>query len=217
VKTVRPLLQQGNGKLGSAIHLWSLPAGKTCPGKTEVCNRHCYAQQSRFLIQSVKERLEWNLAQITRTDYVPRMVNEIRRKGVLVVRIHVSGDFASAEYAAKWLEIIRQCPKVRFYGYSRSWRIPEIAAVLEQMAALKNVRLWYSLDSQTGLPERVPVGVRLCYLQVTEDEQPELWDLVFRVRRLRRRIPLAMTCPHETERGKEQGTTCGSCGKCWRD
>jgi Gene product 88 len=108
------------------------------------------------------------------------MVKEIRRKGVIVLRVHVSGDFASAEYAQKWLDIFKQCPKVRFYGYTRSYRIPAIVSVLEQMAALKNVHLWYSLDSETGTPEHVPSGVRLAYLQISEEDQPEQADLLFR-------------------------------------
>jgi hypothetical protein len=144
------------------------------------------------------------------------MATEIRRKGILVVRIHVSGDFYDVEYAAKWLEVMRQCPRARFYFYTRSWRQPAIAAVLEQMAALRCCRAWYSIDHETGVPERVPVGVRLAYLQVTEGEQPELADLMFRVRRLHReRQPLSLVCPNETPRGRALDTNCGNCGRCW--
>jgi hypothetical protein len=177
----------------------------------------CYARLGRYLLPTVQERLKWNLAQALRADFVQRMVNEIRRKGVIVLRIHCSGDFLSKEYAEKWLRIMRQCPGVRFYFYTRSWRIVGIAPVLAKMAALRCCRAWYSVDSETGLPERVPVGVRLAYLMMNEEDQPELCDLVFRVRRLRRTIPLPLTCPHETVQGKERGTTCGSCGKCWRN
>ena len=30
---IRPLLGRGNGKLGEAVHTWSLPAVATCPGR----------------------------------------------------------------------------------------------------------------------------------------------------------------------------------------
>jgi len=213
------LLMQGNGKLGQAIHLWSLPAVKSCPGRSTICERWCYAKTGHFLLPSVKERLKWNLAQTRRGDFVPRMVNEINRKGVLVIRIHVSGDFGTAEYAAKWVEIMKQCPQVRYYAYTRSYRVPEIAAVLEQMAQLCCCRLWYSIDAETGVPPHVPVAVRLAYLQV-DDDTPELCDLYFRVRRLRKerqhRIGLTLICPHETPQGKERGVTCGSCQHCFR-
>jgi hypothetical protein len=177
----------------------------------------CYATKGHFLFQGVQERLAWNLEQSQREDFVPRMVKEIRRRGCIVIRLHVAGDFHSAEYAAKWLEVMRQCPKPRYYFYSRSWRVPEIAPLLEQMALLKCCRAWYSIDAETGVPERVPVGVRLAYLQVHEDEQPELVDLYFRVRRLRRqRLPLTLVCPSETPRGRDRDTNCGSCRRCWQ-
>jgi hypothetical protein len=145
------------------------------------------------------------------------MALEIRRKGVLVVRIHCAGDFYSAAYARKWLAVMRQCPGTKFYFYSRSWRVPEIATVLEKMAMLRCCRPWYSIDRETGLPERVPVGVHLAYLQVTEGEEPELADLMFRVRRLlRKRVPLSLVCPHETPQGRTNDTNCGNCGRCWR-
>src|SRR5262249_10329558 len=145
----------------------------------------CYARGGRFQYPAVQERLRWNYSQSQRSDFAERMAREIRRRGILVLRLHVSGDYYDAAYAAKWLAVMRACPRVRFYFYTRSWRIPAIAAVLEQMAALRCCRAWYSTDRSTGVPERVPAGVRLAYLQVEEGEQPEPADLVFRVRRLR--------------------------------
>jgi len=175
----------------------------------------CYANSGHFALPSVKERLNWCYKQSLRKDFVSRMVSEIRRKGVLVLRVHVSGDFFNKEYAEKWLDIMRQLPRVRFYWYSRSWRVPEIAPVLEQMAALKCCRAWYSLDRQTGLPATVPPGVRLAYLQAEDQEEPELLDLLFVVRKLRRhaqRVSLPLLCPHQADKREN----CGACGKCFR-
>ncbi|WP_238537798.1 GP88 family protein, partial [Zavarzinella formosa] len=183
---VRGLLVQGNRKVGDAIHLFGLPAVTTCPGRTLVCEGCCYALRSRFRFQSVKDRLAWNLEQIKRDDFCGRMTKEIRRKGCLVLRVHSSGDFFNPEYAEKWLWIMKKVPKPRYYWYSRSWRIAEIAEVLEKMAALKQVRGWHGIDSETGTPQNVPKGIRTAYLQVDEDTPPEQADLVFRVRRLRK-------------------------------
>jgi hypothetical protein len=114
---------------------------------------------------------------------------------------------------------MKQCPRARFYAYTRSFRIPAVASVLEEMAQLRCFRLWYSLDAETGLTAQVPVGVRLAYLQVADDE-PEQADLLFRVRRLgkerKKRIGLSLICPAETPQGQERGTTCGSCQHCFR-
>ena len=216
-RSVRPLLAMGNAKLGQSIFHFDLPAISTCPGRSSVCERVCYATVSRYLLPSVQERLRWCYEQSRRRDFIGRLVREIRRKGVLVVRLHVSGDFVDASYAAKWLAVMRQCPRVRFYFYTRSWRVPEIAAVLEQMAALRCCRAWYSIDHDTGVPQRVPLGVRLAYLQVSEGEQPERADLLFRVRRLRQqRQPLTLVCPNETVQGRAQDVNCGNCGRCWQ-
>ena len=219
MRNVRPLLTLGNGKLGASIFHFDLPAAVTCPGKSGICEQVCYARKGHFVFPQVRERLRWNHEQSIRAGFAGRMAEEIRRKGVLVVRLHVSGDLYNAEYAGKWLQVMQSCPHVRFFGYTRSWRVPDIEPVLRQMAELKNVRLWYSADRDTGEPPDVPEGVRVAWLQDGE-EGPVLSDLVFRVQKLRReprqRIGLAVICPHETPAGKERGVNCGSCGHCWR-
>ncbi len=219
MRSVRPLLTLGNGKLGASIFHFDLPAAITCPGKSAVCRQVCYARAGHFVFPQVRERLAWNYKQSLRPDFAARMSDEIHRKGVLVVRPHVSGDLYDAGYAGKWLAVMLACPHVRFFGYTRSWRVPDIEPVLRLMAGLKNVRLWYSADRDTGEPADVPEGVRVAWLQDGEDG-PESSDLVFRVRKLRReprqRVGLALVCPHETPAGKERGVNCGSCGHCWR-
>ncbi len=212
---VRALLAQGNDKLGQSICHFDLPAIATCPGRTELCSGVCYAVTGRYTFKYVKDRLGWCYEQSLRDDFATRMIAEIKRKGCLVIRPHCSGDFYDAEYAEKWLQVMRQCPKVRFYFYTRSWRIEEIALVLEKMAALRCCKVWYSIDRETGIPPSVPLGVRLAYLQADRDESPELMDLLFVVRRLRRhaqRMGLPMLCPHQADKQYN----CGSCGTCFR-
>lgn len=215
---VRELLQRGNSKLGESIHVWNVPAVETCPGSTSKCRSVCYATKYRFRFKQIRERLSWNWEQAQLPDFVDRMVAEIRKKGCFVIRIHSAGDFATAEYAEKWLQIMKRCPKPRFYFYSRSWRIAEIAPVLEAMAALKCCRVWYSVDSETGLPDYIPPGVRLAYLQVERNEVPELAHMTFRVRRLRKesKLGLPMVCSSETPEGKATDTNCGNCGICFQ-
>lgn len=215
---IRPLLQLGNSKLGEGIHTWGLPAITSCPGRTATCESACYARSGRYRFQAVQDRLAWNLEQALKPSFVSRMVAEIKKRGCIVLRVHCSGDFLSGEYAAKWLEIMQTCPRPRYYWYSRSWRCEEIRPYLEQMAALKCCKAWYSIDRETGVPDYVPKGVRLAYLQIQEDEQPELVDLYFKVRRLRKhkgRVPLRLVCPAEVP--KRGDTTCGSCRRCWSD
>lgn len=213
MESIRGLLSQGNGKLGQYISHFDLPAVLTCPGRTSLCEKHCYARSGRFHFQAVKDKLEWNYQQSLSDDFVPRMVAEIKQKGVLVLRLHSSGDVFSVEYALKWLQIMKQCPRVRFYGYTRSWRNPEIAAVLKKMAALKCCRLWFSSDSESGAPSSIPSGVRVAYMKVSQDEKPTKHDLLFVIRKLKRTsASLPLLCPQQA--GREDN--CGSCGRCFQ-
>jgi hypothetical protein len=131
----------------------------------------------------------------------------------------VSGDFYDAGYATQWLSVFRRCHAARFYFYTRSWRVTEVALVLEQMAGLENVRAWYSADVETGLPDPLPEGVRVAWLQA-EANDPVQGDLVFRDRSVREtslpRFGLPIVCPNETPVGHRQGVNCGNCGHCWR-
>lgn len=212
--TVRPLLAGKNGKLGSAIFHFDLPVNPTCcPGASDVCRRACYATHGRFATRRVKDRLAWCYEQSLRDDFAQRMTEEMRAKGALVVRIHVSGDLYDGAYADKWLAVIRACPQVRFYLYTRCWRVPEIVPALEAMAGEKNTRVWYSCDSETGEPEVIPKGVRLAFLQ-HDEVIPTRAKLVFRTRKMRPkpRVGLPMVCPQETD--KE--VNCGNCQHCFR-
>jgi len=211
-----PLLQLGNSKLGRAIHVWSIPAIDTCPGSTELCRNLCYALRHRFRFDSVKRRLAWNLRQSRRIDFVERMIAEIRSSGVLVLRLHVAGDFYDAEYVRKWIAIVKRSPRARFFGYTRSWRIAAIVPALEELASRSAMRLWYSADDESGIPESIPRGVRVAHLQTTSASMPSGADLVFRPHRLRSLPELPIVCDSETVAGKQLAVTCGSCGRCFR-
>ena len=211
-----PLLQHGNSKLGRAIHVWSIPAVDTCPGSTAVCRKLCYATRHRFRFDSVRRRLAWNRQQCDRPDFVERMTAEIRSGGVLVLRIHVAGDFYDPAYLRQWSAIVKRSPRVRFYGYTRSWRIAALAPALEELAAFRAMRLWYSIDEESGVPANVPPNVRLAYLQSSSAPPPSAADLVFLPHSLRILPESLIVCDHETISGKRLGVTCGSCGRCFR-
>jgi hypothetical protein len=202
--------------LSGSIFQWSIPAIDACPGRTPCCAVACYALRNHFLFRAVQERLEWNWSQAQMPGFVDRMVDEVYRKGCIVVRVHVAGDFATPGYTRKWVEIVTRSPQTTFFAYTRSWRVAKIEPYLRELAALPNLRLWYSTDRQTGWPEKIPQRVRVAYLQ-DSDESDGRADLVFRTLRFRRlALPVApAVCPYDTVEGKDQGVTCGSCQKCW--
>lgn len=221
MEVIRPLMIAGNEKLSEAIQHFGIPAGKTCPGKSKLCYSKCYARRSRYTFPQVRERLQWCYEMSKRRDFAKLLIREIRRKGAaFVVRIHTSGDFYSAAYVRKWIEVVRACPYTKFYAYTRSYRVPSIALLLAELAELPNMRLWYSADSETGLPADLPPNVQVAWMQVQKEEEVPDVDLIFRDYPLRKdedkRIGLTLVCPVDTPAGKERGVNCGVCRWCWK-
>lgn len=217
------MLTLGNQKLGQKL-IWgfTLPSGTdaVCPGRTTVCSRYCYSKRLEVLRPKVHKAYRRNLMLTKRKDFSRRVYHFVRAHRVRVVRIHVGGDFYSAEYAQKWLRIIEHSPRVRFYFYTRSWRDPPIRLVVEQMAALPNCSAWYSCDRETGVPEDVSPGIRLAWLQVVAHEViPNQVDLVFRRHGLRR-VPLLTAdshiCPEQDGIARSSKVTCQQCQLCIR-
>jgi hypothetical protein len=140
---------------------------------------------------------------------------------IRVVRIHTGGEFYSAAYAQKWFEIARRARRVRFFTYTRAWRVPAIKAVIDALASLPNGRVWYSADRESGMPPDIPAGVRVAWLMVAADDHPPAGvDLVFRVARLRRDPAITVAgvpvCPAEDGLTRPRVPTCDHCGICWQ-
>jgi hypothetical protein len=212
------LLTRGTEKTGEAIWAFNLPPVDTCPGMSAACG-FCYARGGRWNFPQVQDRLLQNWAASREPCFAENMLLELGQVHARVVRIHASGDFYSPRYIDAWAQVARSCPATTFYAYTRSWRLPGLRQGLERLAALPNVRLWFSADADTGVPEGLPPGVRVAWLMLDADEEvPPGVDLVFRVHGLRRtpakRIGLTLVCP--VEQGSGAGTTCSSCGVCWK-
>jgi hypothetical protein len=221
------MLSPGNSKLGRRKRIWGfgLPSRLTCPGRSQACEGPCYSYHLERYRPTVRARYVRNLALSRRRDFARRVLAFLAARKVAVVRVHTAGDFYSAGYARRWFSVMRRASAVRFYFYSRSWRLPAIRRVLAAMAKLPNVRAWYSCDRATGVPRHLPIGVRLAWLMTGPDDLPPRADLVFRVRRLREAIQkyvnclsgrgAALVCP--VENGATGGrTSCEQCRVCWK-
>ena len=81
---------------------------------------------------------------------------------------------------------MRRSQQTRFYFFIRApGRSRPSASVLQEMSALENVRAWFSCDRDTGLPRRVPAGVRLAWLMTSRDvSAARVPTSIFRVSRL---------------------------------
>ena len=208
-----------NYKLGR-IYSFSMPAILTCPGMSRECGDRCYAMRSRFAWDPVQAKYFRNYEISLREDF-PSIVTDLlsrMRRDRPDVRLHVSGDIYDRAYGGKWLEVVKQSQHVRFLAYTRSWRVPEIVPVLEELAACRNFRMFYSADRETGLPRRKPAAVRIAWMQIDEAEAHKGVDLYFRDHSLRKtprkHVGGTMVCPPENG---TTHTTCDRCQICFSD
>jgi hypothetical protein len=209
------MLQRGTTKLGRTIWHFSIPPVDTCPGKSELCERICYARRGWFGVSSSRRVLEANYLESQRADFPSLMLGAIWTQRPKLIRIHCAGDFYSARYVRKWCRIVQELPDVRFYYYTRSWRVATIAEAMRELEGFRNVAPWWSVDQETGVPPRRGVSsrVRFAYVSITDDDiAPRPVDLYFRDYNLRRHVTKKVSgelvCP------QENGITSVNCLQC---
>jgi len=161
-----------------------------------------------------------NNYQFSATDeFVPWMLGVFDAFEPITFRQHVAGDFYSAEYVSKWIEIVGRTRNTKHFAYTRSWRDPEILRELKKLAKFPHMKLWFSADVDTGRPPDVP-NTRKAWLarDVAEEElTPEWADLVFRneTKTLRKHINGVQVCPVEIGLETENKLTCTKCKICF--
>ncbi len=127
----------------------------------------------------------------------------------------MSGDFYNAAYIAKWLQIVKLCPNVYFYAYTRSWRESQLVAGLQMLANMENFSLFLSADQETGPPIAM-ANTRVAYLQLDDEDVPDfLPDMIFRhkKRTIQKRVLNVIVCP--LENGTKAETSCQQCQLCF--
>jgi len=130
---------------------------KTCP-MAGVCATGCYARSGTYRFGNVKNAYEERLKFTQSEFFIPRLVNEVQAKYMkaldkghqCIIRIHDSGDFYSNKYAMDWMLIMKQCPDVRFYAYTKM--VSQFETLADLNFRQSNFRLIYSMggleDSQ---------------------------------------------------------------------
>jgi hypothetical protein len=152
------LLGNGNSKLQKTakefnvrIFNFSIPAGNdkksgkiTCPFAGS-CLKLCYAKRGMYRFGNVERALSKRYQASKEENFVETITNElakVKKDKQTYVRIHDSGDFYSPAYFAKWLEIARLNPSVRFYAYTKSH------SFIRGIELPENFDLIYSLGSK---------------------------------------------------------------------
>lgn len=204
---------------------FGLPAGLSCPGKTEFCVS-CYGARAEQY-QGVEEALDRNLRLLLdagtvdgMTVLLARMMERFKRDADRlelagrdrIFRIHWDGDFFSIDYAAAWARVIAACPDIQFWAYTRSFTDP--VNVVPTLAGVDNLNLYLSVDA-ANIDAAAPVladwpGVHLAGCAVD-------------YRHAREYAPDAVICPENAGRmplmedGRGACVDCGVCPEGRRD
>lgn len=136
---------------------FGLPAGVSCPGRTEFC-RSCYgvlSEQSAGVLPSLQRNFEL-LQEAGTEDRMVALLDDAvwtfdraaKRTKLAeedrVFRIHWDGDFFSLDYARAWRRVILSYPGIQFWVYTRSFT--EELDVVPILAGLPNLELYLSVD-----------------------------------------------------------------------
>ena len=189
----------GNSKIGPGIYTYSKLPGRvagSCPGSSGECELICYAKRL------IKNKPVWSMWEknTERGDELPPLPAD-----ATIVRIHVSGDFDTVGYIQSWIDLATNRPDVVFFGYTRSWRVPELLPKLEEFGALQNVHLWASMDKT--IKELPPKHWRKAWIEgderLTKEEGRKTLTTIEGVK--------AIVCPEEAGLVKD----CETCGYCF--
>lgn len=143
---VKPLLVDGNTKVGKAAKTWSIMHGNEtytaddfqfddikavfemtgCESVKGSCNCHCdgcYCDSGNYTRYSTTYRSNLFKLILARMfpDFVKRaIIAQIKADKVKQVRIHASGDFFGDGYITVWHEIINECMECVFWTYTKN-------------------------------------------------------------------------------------------------
>ena len=177
-------LARAGAKIGRIPQL-SLPPVQSCPGASDWCKARCYAKRPYRQYAQTRARWDENYAAVQTGEPLPDLP-----AGTTEFRFHVSGDFFSAPYIRQWIAFVDRYPNVRFWGYTKSYRVSRLVRALTALRDRPNVQLFASVDE--SMPEP-PAGWRVAYIA----PDPRFTGIA---------------CPEQAGKVPE----CASCGFCFR-
>jgi len=154
-------LELGNKKTGLSgryyerIFVWNLPIKVTCPGESDWCKKHCYNADYRLEVYPIDLWCEnWWWASEKPNILKEKILSqlEVLNGERVAVRLHSSGDFYSPNYIAMWIDLCSKKNDIMFWGYTRSWVIPDLIEPLTELLSYRNVSLFASWDSSMPKP-----------------------------------------------------------------
>ena len=181
---VKPLLKQGNSKVGKRVYTFSMPAGTdgTC-----ICDcKGCYAKSGHYKRENVKAcyRLHQCIVETDINWFIHAILAQLETIGSGVVRIHASGDFNtknSMEYFQAWKIIISSAPSFLFWTYTKMSQYENGFDGLENANIVKSIidgiginygHCGYIIDTYKALKKRGAI-VYICRCGIDKNQHCE--------------------------------------------
>ena len=134
-------ISDGNKKIDKACLVFNLPT-TICNGKGKQC-KGCYAKKAEYLYPQALPCRVRNLKYSNTDVFIELVQNRINHSRKKLFRIHESGDFYSQAYINKWATIVKNNPKIKFYGYSKKFDKLDLSVLNE----LENCNIINSLSN----------------------------------------------------------------------
>ena len=185
-------------KLGRHVMNVSLVMGRDCGPAAKHCIDDCYAFKA-WIWPSVKK--SWTgSSELLRSDpdaYFAAIEGAVSRVRPLMFRIHVSGDFISADHLRRWAELCGNNPQTQFLAFTKSFdHLPNTPAGLPTNLEIV-LSMWPSMvDSPEDIPDRLLGGYAIAFA----GERAEYIDTRYEMAAM-----TSVDCPG----------ACDTCGICW--
>lgn len=202
-------ISPNNTKLGN-IPSFSTPSIASCPARTALCSKMCYAQKVERIYKAVGQSYDRNFQATDDVDFVAQMVSALtklaskKKKPMTTFRWHVSGDISSVKYLYDMIKVMQALPNITFYAYTRNWTLKNWMSHLETLRQLPNFTLFASLDDEHIQLNLVPPSDwRIAY--VGEKSLDEINNYL----NLNKKI---IVCPNQKHNSK---VLCDGCSYCF--
>ena len=156
-------ISTGNSKMGR-IPSFSLPSGRSCSAaacKSCYCEG-CYAGKLERLRPSVRNAYADNYS--VASDDLPGLESYLNwyfdsPNAPRLFRVHVSGDFFSAEYLAMWVRVTASHPDTKFLAFTKQYNL---VGDWGRANMPNNFRIvlsaWPGVEIPDGLTQEFPVA-----------------------------------------------------------
>jgi len=204
-----------NRKLDKKIPILNLPTITTCPGRSPLCSKLCYANKAEICYRSAREKRQRIYNELTSNpesfwkELRVEMDALIKDYGVDKVRFHESGDFFWQDYVDAALKFMSEYPGVTFLAFTKSH-------MFDFSAKPKNLNLKQSYDESNLDVPKIPNTPKTYVM--TKVEQPVPPPAAVKIPKVPGNMDKDFKmCPLSKDVGGEHHYCGRLCLTCWND